>query len=349
MLAAISDNCPHLQKLSLLVELDDSSAEGTSGEILLDLSQSPPIHTSFSSLRYLCELETILVPTFPEPFQTLGDLPQLKRLILHSAEHEISAQSGPLFGWKDSAFPQLEHLSIMFFDTLDIEEILGVLPLVRKLTTLEVFASSKQDDGWIQNIFLPFLGSMPCLTKVFASFDEGDSMHNFPKLNSTAFNVFPALPLCDVTLAGVSFSDPIDFTPIFPFLTSLTMPDVCALPSLLMSFATIPRLEQLVVEVSFDGDLDPDFGSKPPVCSTLHTLESTFEGLLPHDPLWLDDSAVYVNNFFLFDAAQVDRLLCRFLRRLFPNLRKVIWHNEGKPGSIGYKTAAALKARLDLN
>lgn len=64
-----------------------------------------------------------------------------------------------------------------------------------------------------------------------------------------ALDALANLPLRTLDLRGVAFGSHIDFIIIFSTLTKLQMPGQLGTPQYLSSFATIPKLEHLFVDV----------------------------------------------------------------------------------------------------
>lgn len=80
-LKTITEVCPGLRKLAFFPTNYNPVSEEQA--LISNALQTRPFYRRFPVFRDLCELETNMLAVRSEPFLTLGDLPRLKRLILH--------------------------------------------------------------------------------------------------------------------------------------------------------------------------------------------------------------------------------------------------------------------------
>jgi hypothetical protein len=142
----------------------------------MSLSELKPLHHYFSFLRCLHELETSLSLLNLNNFQTLGGLRLLESLALNfMADDEPDGVKGfnGIVDSSDIMFPQLGHLSPKGYSfKQSVNDILDLLSLVQKLISLDILMWLNKDNRWITNAFCPLLENLPCLTKLYSSFNE---------------------------------------------------------------------------------------------------------------------------------------------------------------------------------
>ncbi|KAF8601744.1 hypothetical protein BDV93DRAFT_524498 [Ceratobasidium sp. AG-I] len=248
-----------------------------------------------STFRDLSALETGTMMIRPEAFLVLAELPRLERLTLCSVSNEPAPG---LINLPDHSFPVLKRLVLKSLSRLEVEVVLGQLPLTRNIDSLKVLMSlGEGNEGWVVGEFLPRLANMTRLTDLCAYFDESEDIIEQDDLSvPVALDVLAKLPLQVLDLRGVAFEDYVDFTNIFPVLTKLQMADQLGTPRWLSSFATIPKLEHLIVDVDLREDLDPWRDNIR--CRSLQTLEATDIDGLSCTPTWTIHAAEYLLEIF---------------------------------------------------
>lgn len=301
VLAALVRTCPSIQTLSLFPFAESSESDGEEEEEEEEegsLPNSLPHELflqPFAALRGLCELETSLTFTQPETLSLLGELPRLKHLILCATRFDpvINAVDFP-----DHAFPSLEHLALKGMRNTEVKTLLGLVPLVRNINSLEVITALCRDEGrWIMDDFFPCLENTPHLTNLCATFDEGWILDELPDINfAPVLNTLSKLPLRTFYITGVDFRDySVDFTQAFPTLTKLDISSQTVDLDHLPGLATIPKLEHLVLSFDLDGEDPAPVQHILPSCQSLHTIEIVDSCPPVWRPKWIRKVAKYVS------------------------------------------------------
>ncbi|KAF8601769.1 hypothetical protein BDV93DRAFT_545672 [Ceratobasidium sp. AG-I] len=294
ILEAIARVCPRVEKLSLFPL--GGSSESDEEHFLLSLLPRKHFFQYLPALCNLSELETSMTMVRPEVFPLLGELPRLRRLVLCSVSTESVVSPVDL---PDHAFLVLEHLILNGLRHTEVEMVLDLSSLVRNITSFELFMSLDEHQGeWIIDEFFPRLENMPHLNHLSARFDQEGLLGYFQDINfESVLDALAKLPLRTLHLRGVNFQDEVDFSEIFSSLVKLDIIDDYVTPGRLSVFATIPKLEHLIICI--DGDVDlgiPD--DDPPNCPSLHTLEIDNPGWLACNPVWMCATAEYLLKLF---------------------------------------------------
>ncbi|KAF8602100.1 hypothetical protein BDV93DRAFT_509561 [Ceratobasidium sp. AG-I] len=283
IMSAILEVCPSLQKLSLF-PAKDTENESDDQFHLLNLLHTKPLLSYFSGLQHLSELVTSTYMLSPEALRVLGALPRLKRLTFQMDFIERVRLPDDL---PDNAFPVLEHLALRSLEPDEIQGVLSVLPLVEKLTSLEIATYFTDGDG--DNIedeeslaggILLFLENTPHLTHLEIRFGFTNYVPLGPRdVSMPAIRALLAqLPLQVVHLRGLIFGNTQLLGDTFPVLTKLILASQPGPLSLISDYAAIRNLEHLSLLMTMDNEIPTR--SDAPTFQSLHTLE-----LFPMDPV----------------------------------------------------------------
>ncbi|KAF8602096.1 hypothetical protein BDV93DRAFT_607732 [Ceratobasidium sp. AG-I] len=316
IMSAVLEVCPAIRKLSLFpaVEIEDESDELFP---LLNLLHTRPFLSYFSDLRNLSELVTSTHMLSPEALRVLGDLPRLKRLTF---QEDLIEDMGYPDDLPSSAFSALEHLAVRGLEFGDTEDVLTFLPLVRKITSLEVETSVVDDDevdpdggegeNTLADRLFRCLADIPHLTNLNINLGDTEYVPLGPRDINVPFicNVLSRLPLHVVELRGLIFGDIEVLGTTFPVLTKLALPNQSEPLSLLSRYTAIPDLDHLVLFMTADDQIPT--GEDVPSFRSLHTLE-----------LIRMDSGAY--------SSKQRHSITERLRKRFPSLQHVIFRIRG--------------------
>lgn len=127
--------------------------------------------------------------------------------------------------------------------------------------------------GWAAQVFFPAVENTSHLANLHAHFDENGEAEEFVDVSNPAIlNILAKLSLRTFNLQDGLFCNYVDFTSIFPALTSLQLSSQSVSLGMLSSFAPIPKLEHMVVGYC-SSNSPPPLQDSTPDCLSLHTLE----------------------------------------------------------------------------
>ncbi|CAE6436309.1 unnamed protein product [Rhizoctonia solani] len=261
---------------------------------------------------------------YPPCLGAIGNLPNLTSLSLIPGSYEdcdhdwdIDPESIQL---STDTFPVLSHLSIDHLPALTIGKILGLKPMLRGITTLELEFELNDIDPWMEEL-------ETAMSRLF------EGLRNLPYLQRLGIGVHPSLEvewpvdiseylssmgehasLKCVRLRGMCM-DPewcihkLNLGTIWQNVEVLIMPTQPASIRELSLFATMPRLKLLVAELNLERPYLPE--SPNPRHYQKIVLRSTKEICLSED----------------FESLV---LLARALRHLWPKIQGVLWSGENE-------------------
>lgn len=257
ILHGILEVCPTIQKLSLFPVRD---VEGGTEEhfCLLTVRRIRPLLSYISGLQNLGDLVTSAYVLSTAALQVLGSLPQLRRLtfIMDFTEHLDVPEDLP-----DNAFPVLEHLALRDLNPDDIRTVLGALPLIRNINSLEIESdlrnwdgSNLQDNNNMAERVLLLLEHAPRLNCLKIDFGSTKYVPFGPRdINKpTISTVLSRLRLHFVHLQGLIFGNTGVLETMFPHMNRLNLQDQPAHMTLAFGYAAIPTLEHLALLITMD-------------------------------------------------------------------------------------------------
>lgn len=321
VLAALAKACSSIQTLFLFPFASDNQNHGV--DPILSSILYDPLIQPFTALRNLRELGMSTIIAQPETFAVLGELPQLKLLAL------CATVTGPPvmpFDLPIHAFPALEHLTLNGLRNAETTMLLGLVTLVRNISTLEVVTTvGPNGKDWILDEFFPCLGHTHRLANLSVTFDEGWIMQVLPDIDATALIVLSKLPLLTFSLNGVGFHEDDDLSAVLRSLTKLDISSQYVDLGHLIGLATIPQLEHLVLSFDLDDEEVVPLEDDHPTCQSLHTIEILNLKSVEWRPRWVHETAQYVLAFIGFlELAPDSSRTRRFLLALFPNITQVV-------------------------
>lgn len=305
----ITERCPSLHTLALFPgerayrrhnKFIRIGEEDDEEQFALSLMLGKPFHDylgNMQNLRFLTSNTTLINPT---PLLSLSRLPFLESLDI-CAVSERYAPTGVLeTPLSESSFPALKHLAIRFLDTAELLILWNMLPIVQKLTRLELqFNFFETDDSdshvlWFSSTFFPIVCSRsPHLTDLAISLGQGDSETKSPyELGLGFFEQMAYLPLQNISLGWIVSSETDSemfyarLGDIWPGVINLRFPEECVQLEDLRYYSALPKLECLSVSFGCSPNwsppiLGPEFQTRGSLA--FHTLkqESDDSDIIP--------------------------------------------------------------------
>ncbi|KAG8698300.1 hypothetical protein FRC09_007302 [Ceratobasidium sp. 395] len=316
ILDTVTKCCPRLQKLFLFPLEDRSSQNLEVTDGLLGLLWRRPFHESLSRMSNLVELTGSLTILEKESLLAISFLPALRRLTVLGVYGPDVLEPQEL---SMDSFPALRELRLAGLVTYDQASVLGILPIMRHLTHLELECKIDDDDtdeddpdegDSIASELLPQLGNSPELLCLVLKFKHSRQDYKPCDIGGIALTeIFPELPLEQVILEGACISSWGYLTSACANVMSIQLSDQRAGIHELEMIARLPRLRYL--RMSLDLSYVAGWVALLETSqSPLHTLESSAAGEIGVEPEELEDTAVV-------------------LLKLFPNLQELVW----TPGS----------------
>ncbi|KAG9096931.1 hypothetical protein FRC06_008182 [Ceratobasidium sp. 370] len=341
MVEVLVQKSPGIQKLTALFPTFGSSNHDESK----NGSPDPPTRTElpFQSLKSLSWLRDLSCNSalLTASLTVLGSLSQLQSLTVWSGGNKCaSPESEPL---PDASFPNLTQLTLHLkesIDSIEVETLMHMIPVLRQLTRLEFFMEMydtiTNENSWVQSRFLPSLKGLQYLQDLHINFNpEGDRhriiLHGGRKLMDS----ITSLPLETVCLDQVDLGYPVPYgiKTGWRQVTHLSIPFQRVHTQELPAFARLPNLQHLTLtlvlstELSDDSDDSDDyFYIGRSVGPRLHTLGGS------------GGSRIFCR------IDEIDEL-ARILLSFWPNLRRVLWSSTEAPES-DLECVALLNQRL---
>lgn len=168
---------------------------------------------------------------------------------------------------------------------------LGLKPLVQNPTHFDLTIHTGDHD-WVISRCFPCLENLSCVTDLNLNFDaietmDPDNLHDIS--DPVTLSLLAKMPLCTFVLGGGMFGGAVDLATTFPTLTKLEVRHQHVSSYNLSCFATIPKLEHLVISIDLQNDVLACFKDEMPVCTSFRTLEITGRSVVPTDPFWMNE------------------------------------------------------------
>lgn len=330
ILSSIDKACPRLQELTLYPAEDTPQVEASNEELyMLNILDLKPLFHYFGTLRCLHKLETSPLVFKSEILQALGELPLLEHLAISFLVIMTLDDQPPVL--RGDVFPALKHLTLSQPSTFEAQLALNLGPMLQNLTSLSfemLLDEDEDDEGWVTSAFFPSLLNIPHLTdlNVEIDYEKAPGIFDYLGISTPAvYDSLSKLPLRTLSLSGLRFDDDVDLTAIFPSLTKLQLCHQYGGTSNIWSFATIPKLEHLVLRLGLLLECETDAVNRGPACPSLHTLGVVPGSRIPTEPYWINQEAEYV--FTILDGSLTDWRPLRLLLDLWPNLQQVVWED----------------------
>ncbi|KAG8702613.1 hypothetical protein FRC09_004647 [Ceratobasidium sp. 395] len=259
----------------------------------------------------LVELTGSLTILKKENLLVISSLPALHRLaILGIYGPDVLEPEGLSM----DSFPALRELRLAGLVTYDQVSVLGILPIMRHLTHLELECSidyddadeGNPDDEWIASELLPQLGNSPELLCLVLKFKHSRQNYIPCDIRGIALTeIFPKLPLEQVILEGACVYSWEYLTEAWANVSSIRISDQCVGMEELEVLTQLPRLQYLRMCLDLAG-VGGWVARLETSQSPLHILESSKPGAIGVEPEELEDTA-------------------EVLLKLFPNLQELVW------------------------
>ncbi|KAG9124495.1 hypothetical protein FRC07_011427 [Ceratobasidium sp. 392] len=252
VLHIVVNRCPRLERLAL--PQHDPQLVGVFEETSIQLGQLQ-IRTPekyLSELRSLRELEVSSSFLALEPFRMISELPQLQSLKLYWVGEELIPSS---VEFASNSFSRLQKLVLIRFLEPEVEAILDLIPVLSRLTLLELALRHHIEDYWVETALLPRLEKMIHLSTLRFSFNCMEITDDLGFGSPSAARILSHLPLKEVELDCVWFDELADLASMLPHVKQLEVPDSEMTLHLPTPFALLPQLEDLVVTLNLDEDL----------------------------------------------------------------------------------------------
>ncbi|KAG8740237.1 hypothetical protein FRC10_004577 [Ceratobasidium sp. 414] len=289
MVQVLVDKSPNIQKLTALFPTFGSSDHGESET---DTHSSlTRIELPFQSLESLSKLRDLSCNSalLAASLRVLGHLSQLQSLAVWSDGNKCaSPEPGPL---SDKSFPALTRLTLHLrrsIDAIEVESLMCMIPVLRQLTTLELFMEMydvMDENSWVQGRFLPSLKKLENLRNLHVDFCPDGHEHKFILHGCRKLmDSITSLPLETVYLDQVDlgYAVPYGIKTGWPQVTRLSIPFQRVYMRELSAFAGLRSLQHLTLalalstEFSEDSDDSDDyFYIGRSVGRMLHTLEGS--------------------------------------------------------------------------
>lgn len=267
ILQIILDRCPNLQSLALFPCITAQNDSPTDKEFcLLFLMYKRPYGELLGCFQNLEFLSTTSAIIQHPALQALGQLPRLRTLCVSHSNDVVYDFD---YGLGDASFPALERLVLRFKDVYEVEGVLKITPLIRRLTSLamyfcsdEIMLDVEDEDGtedegsWTATHLLSHLEHAPNLGELTINFDMPNRREEMLEIRDFLHiaNRLVMLPIKRLTLESVKFALE-NFTEegfdaaMWPRLTHLHIPDQDTPREVLLSLSGLPRLQSLFAKL----------------------------------------------------------------------------------------------------
>ncbi|KAF8598194.1 hypothetical protein BDV93DRAFT_609980 [Ceratobasidium sp. AG-I] len=296
LLQHITSNSPNVQHLALFPPSSPSLETEKNGHAILEF-WGPSFYGTLPSLQ-LRELICTTAIFTPEHFKVLNSMSALESLQVHNA-------GDPVAFVRLTSPPSLRRFALHNANWQQFQKIWD-LELFSGLTLLEIsfddYSGQENYTMWLTDLISLVCKASPVLTSLSIDFggEEELRIDNIAPLQPLA-----ALPLQTVVLKCVAMIEELVLSQMalaWPMVTKLKIPDLVFSLDELHYFARLPKLEHLIIGLSFES---LEVKSEIPACKSLafHTLESSTE----------------------VDVDVSLSLLARHLLLLWPNIQQVTW------------------------
>ncbi|KAG8796178.1 hypothetical protein FRC12_003769 [Ceratobasidium sp. 428] len=268
LMKGILPQVPKLEKLGLFpdYEVGKYGDEGESNFLaMLSGDQFYMYITGATSLRHL---SGSLAWIDDEPLLVLGQLPYLETITVSSADEVSMALE---FKLPEDSFPSLRGLFLHKMNPFFAMPILGLTPLLRGLTSLDLHIvmglldeEGVDSDSWLADFF-PCLANAPRVENL-KIYLEGQTKHE-PiepfEIDEDALDTMSQLPLQylqlrDLVLGSETLQN-MDLDVAWPSLTHLEIPAQSVSLTGLAKFVAIPSLQHLELQLDLQRESVPEY------------------------------------------------------------------------------------------